>query len=111
MSFFTWILFGVKKANFAENLVLNSLTMGEYNIITMVVFIPAFLLAPETAKTNNNILHMVMLVYMVVAYQQFFKNHWILTILKAIAVMLLYIIFFWLIIMAYVTVKMAILGH
>jgi hypothetical protein len=111
MSFFTWLLFGRKKANFAENLVLNAFTMGEYNIITVVVFVPAFLLAPDTAQMNNNILHVVILIYMIVAYHQFFKNHWALTILKSLAVMILYIIFFWLAIMAFVVIKNSVQGQ
>jgi hypothetical protein len=105
MSFFTWLLFKRSKTNFAENLVLSSFIIAESNIVFTLVFIPAFLLAPQAAQLNNNIYHVVFLIYMVVAYRQFFKNNIFLTILKSVLIMVGYIAFFWLVIVAYVFIK------
>jgi len=111
MAFFTWLLFGRKKANFAENLVLSSFIMGQFNIVMTVFFIPAFLLAKDTAQMNNNVSKVFLLIYMTIAYRQFFKQNIFLTILKAALVIVLYILFFWAILVGYILIRDQIIGH
>lgn len=111
MSFFSWIFFIRSKNNLSENLVLNSFLMGQINIIMVVIFIPLFLLVPAIpVGLNNHIFHGLMLVYMTVAYKQFFKNNVFLTALKSVLIILLFIIFFWLCLFGFVVVKHLILG-
>ncbi len=110
MALFTALLFIRNKANLAEILVLCAFIMGELYILMAVIFIPAFLIAPSTVDLNNWVFHLVSIIYMIVAYQQFFRNHIALTITKAVLVKGLYIVFFWLSIVAYVLVKNAITG-
>jgi hypothetical protein len=110
MAIFTALLYIRNKANLAEILVLCAFVMGELYILMAVIFIPAFLIAPSTVDLNNLVFHVVSVIYMIVAYQQFFKNHIAITIIKALFVKGLYIVFFWLSIVAYVLVKNAIIA-
>lgn len=110
MSFFSWLFFIRSKNNLSENLVLNSFLLSQINIIMIVIFIPAFIFIPAIpVKLNNNIFHILMLVYMTVAYKQFFKNNIFLTALKSLLIILLFIIFFWLCLFGFVLVKNLIL--
>jgi len=104
LGFLSWIFFRKHKNTFAENLVLQSFMMGQANLVLALIFIPAFWLFGN-ARMNNNIYQLVFLVYLTVAYQQFFKNHVIVTILKTIVIMILFIALFWLSIFAFVFVR------
>jgi len=111
LSFFSWLFFIRSKNNLSENLVLNSFLISQINIVMAVIFIPLFLLVPAIpVKINNDIFHVVMLVYMTVAYKQFFKNNIFLTALKSLLIILLFIIFFWICLFGFVLVKNLILG-
>jgi hypothetical protein len=109
ISCFSWLFFRKRKNNFAENLVLNSFVMGQIYIIMIVIFIPGFLLFPSTVQINNNVFHVLMLVYLTVAYHQFFKNNIFLSALKSILITLLFIVFFWLALIGFVIVRHMIL--
>lgn len=104
LSLLSWLFFRKNKNTFAENLVLQCLTMGQAHLTLVIIFIPAFLLFGH-AKMNNNVYQLVFLTYLMVAYQQFFKNHVLLTIVKTIVILLLFIVLFWLSIFAFVFVR------
>ena len=111
ISFFSWLLSIRSKRNLAENLVLNSFLMGQIYIVMIVVFIPAFILIPDiSVRLNNNAFHLLMWLYMTVAYKQFFGNHVVWAAIKALLNILLFIIFFWVTLYAFVVVKHLILG-
>jgi hypothetical protein len=110
ISFLSWIFFRKQKSNLAENFVLNSFVLGQIYIIMIVIFIPGFLLFPETIRVNNNIFHGLMLAYMSLAYYQFFRNNIFVTVLKSILIIVLFVTLFWLSIWGYVAVKHLILG-
>lgn len=104
LAFLTWIFFRKHKNSYAENLVLNTFLAGQINLALVIIFIPAFLIFGH-AKMNNNVYQLVFLIYMMIAYHQFFKNHVVLTILKTILILFLFIVFFWLLIFAFVFVR------
>lgn len=104
LAFLSWIFFRKRKNTFAENLVLNAFVSGQINLGLVIIFIPAYWLFGH-ARVNNNIYQITFLVYMMVAYQQFFKNHIALTILKSILIFILFIVFFWLLIFGFVFVR------
>ncbi|MBC3832315.1 DUF3667 domain-containing protein [Undibacterium amnicola] len=110
VSFLSWIFFRKQKTNMAENIVLNSFVLSQIYLIMIVIFIPGFLLFPETIKANNYMSHGLMLGYMSLAYHQFFKGHVFLTVLKTALIIVLFILLFWLSIMGYVMLKHLILG-
>ena len=110
ISFFSWIFFRKQKNNLAENLVLSSFVMGQIYIIMIVIFIPGHLLFPGTTQLNNNVFHILMLVYMTIAYHQFFKNNIFLSALKSVLITLLFIVFFWLSLIAFVILRHMVLG-
>jgi len=111
MSLFSWIFFIRSKNNLSENLVLNSFLLSQINIIMIVIFIPCFVFIPAIpVKMNNDIFHVLMWIYMTVAYKQFFKNNIFLTALKSLLIILLFIIFFWICLFGFVVVKHMIFG-
>lgn len=104
LAFLSWIFFRKQKNTYAENLVLNAFLSGQINLVMVIIFIPAFLLFGHS-KMNNNIYQIVFLVYMMIAYHQFFKNHPAFTIIKTILILFLFIVFFWLLIFGFVFIR------
>jgi hypothetical protein len=110
ISFLSRLFFFKSKNNVAENLVLNAMVLGQVYLGMILIFIPAFVLFPSIPITyNNGLFHVVMLVYLVTAYRQFFRNNIFLTALKALLINLLFIVFFWVCVYAFVIVKHLIL--
>ena len=111
ISFFSWLFFIRSKNNLAECLVLNSMLMGQVYLYTILIFIPVYLFVPAVPiLLNNSVFHILMAVYMSVAYKQFFKQNIVLTILKVLLIIFLFILFFWLFIIGYVMLKHMIFG-
>ena len=105
LSIFTWLFFRRSKYSIAENFVLNSFIVGQSEVLRVVIFIPLFLLFPQYASINQNSFQLILLVYLVVAYRQFFQQNLFLTILKSILTMVLFVVFYWVLILAYAWVK------
>jgi hypothetical protein len=111
ISLFTRMFFFRSRNNLAENLVLNSMVLGQIYLLAIVIFIPWYLLSPQTPiYVNNGVFHFLMWIYLVIAYYQFFRGNIFLTILKTILINVLFIIFFWVFIFGYVLLKHAIVG-
>lgn len=104
LSFLSWLFFRKSKHTVAENMVLQSFLIGQANLVLAIIFIPVFLLFGH-ARMNNNLYQVVFLGYLAIAYQQFFKNHVIVTILKTILIMGLFIALFWLSIFGFVFLR------
>lgn len=102
LAFFAWIFFKRSKYNFAESFVLHSFVIGETNILRVLVFIPAFLLAPHMIGINDAIFSLVFQVYLIIAYKQFYQSNTLLVILKSLLIRFLFIIFYWLLIWSFV---------
>jgi hypothetical protein len=105
LALFTWLFSLRSKRNFAEILVLSAFIMGELYIIMCFIFIPAYLIAPSTAAINNAIFQGVSVVFMFIAFHQFFKSHIVWTIVKTLLVKVLYVTFFWMLIVLFVLVR------
>lgn len=110
ITFLSWIFFRKPRYNYAENLVLQSLIVGQVNVGMILIFIPAYLLFGH-ASLNNFVFQLTFLTYMIVAYRQFFKNNIFLTIIKTIFIQLLFIIFFWILILSFVFLKQQIVQY
>lgn len=105
LAFLTWIFFFRKKTNYAENLLLHALLVGFMQLGLVIIFIPAFLLFGHV-HINNYIYQILFMIYLVVAYKQFFQNHLLVTILKTIAIQILFVfIFFWAPLFAFVFIR------
>lgn len=104
LAFLSWICFRKNKNTYAENLVLNAFLSAQINLVLVIIFIPAFLLFGH-AKMNNNIYQTVFLIYLMVAYHQFFRDHPVLTILKSMLIFVLFIAFFWILIFGFVFIR------
>lgn len=107
----SWLFSIRSRFNLAENVVLQALVIGQINVVRVLLFIPAFLLAPSTIHVNVYVYEACFAVYLAVAYRQFFQNKWIFAILKAIAVYFLFIVLFWVLIFVFILIRHLVLGH
>jgi hypothetical protein len=105
LAFLSWLLFRRSKYLMAETFVLNSFIVGQSHVIRTLIFIPWFLLAPQQSGINIAVFELLLLIYLVVAYRQFFQQNIFLTILKCMLQMVLFITLYWVFIVAYVWVK------
>jgi hypothetical protein len=104
LTFLSWAFFRKPGYNFAENLVLNALIIGIYNIAFILIFMPAYLLVGH-AKMNNNVLQIIFLGYLMTAHYQFFQNRWYFSILKTVLVFILFLFLYWVLVMSFVFVR------
>lgn len=104
LAFLTWIFFRKQRNNYAEHLLLHTFLAGQALLAMVIIFIPVFLLLGY-AKMNNNVYQGIFMVYLAFAYQQFFKNHAVITILKTIVIQILFMILFWVPMFAFVFVR------
>jgi hypothetical protein len=102
---YSWLFFRRSKYTPAETFVLNSFIIGESNMIRVLIFIPLFLLFPGTAQLNLAAFEFLLLIYLVVAYRQFFQQNIFLTILKSVFMLILFIVSYWVFIIGYVFLK------
>lgn len=106
----SWLFFIRKPYNYGENFVLHSFIFGEAAIVRLVIFIPLSLLFPQYFFWLNVVIYeLLYLMFLTVAYKQFFQQHIALTIIKVIFIRALFIILFWALILGYVMVKHLIL--
>lgn len=110
LAFFAWIFFKRSKYNFAESFVLHSFVIGETNIMRVLVFIPAFILAPHTIGINDAIFSVVFQIYLIIAYKQFYQGNILLVILKSLLIRFLFILFYWLLIWSFVAATHTLFG-
>lgn len=105
-AFLSWLFFMRKKYNYAENFVLHSFIFGEAALLRLLVFIPLFLLIPEKTYMLNLIgYELIFLIFVTIAYRQFYQQHLLLVILKVILIRVLFVVLFWGILYAYVVTK------
>ena len=107
ISFLTRLFFFRAKRNVAENLVLNSMVLGQVYLAMVIIFIPAFVLLPGVPIfINNGIFHLVMLIFLTAAYHQFFQKKYVFfTAIKALLINVLFIVLFWVCVYSYVIAK------
>lgn len=102
----SWLFFIKKKYNYAENFVLHSFIFGEAALLRLLVFIPLFLIIPEkTSMLNQVVYEGIFLLFLTIAYKQFYQQHLLLVILKVIIIRVLFIVLFWGMLYGYVVVK------
>jgi hypothetical protein len=102
----SWVFFLRKKYNYAEHFVLHAFIFGEAAILRMVVFIPLFLIVPQYTTVLNMVAYeLIYLIFLTVAYKQFFQQHLALTIVKVVLIRVLFVVLFWVMIYSYVVTK------
>jgi hypothetical protein len=105
LAFLSWIFFRRGRYLFSENLVLHAFIVGESHVIRTLIFIPLFLIFPNQSGINLWIFQTLLLAYLVVAYKQFFNQSIFVTIIKTIAIFVLFLILYWVVILSYVYIK------
>ncbi|HEY0742954.1 MAG TPA: DUF3667 domain-containing protein [Chryseosolibacter sp.] len=105
-SLLSWLFFIRKKYNYAENFVLHAFIFGEAVLFRLLVFIPLFLIVPEKTSILNLVVYEAFfLLFLTVAYKQFFNQHILLIVTKVILIRALFVVLFWGLIYGYVIVK------
>jgi len=104
LAFLTWLFFRKQKNNYAEHLLIHTFFAGQALLAMVLIFIPLFLIFGY-AKMNNNAYQVVFMIYLMLAYHQFFKNHVLLTILKTVIIQLLFMALFWVPIFAVIFIR------
>lgn len=94
-----------KPFNYAEHFVLHALIYGEAIIFRTVFNIPMFLIAPSLTSANLLCFEVVFLVMVVLAYRQFFEQHIVWLVLKAILIRIFFLLLFWFLIYFFVLAK------
>ncbi|RAV98304.1 DUF3667 domain-containing protein [Pseudochryseolinea flava] len=107
----SWLFFWKPRYNYAEHFVLQSYSIGMYYVVSVLIFIPAFLLMPGTFQINNMVLHLIYAIYMGVTYHQFFKKNLFVCILKALVMTVVFIAAFWYLLVGYIWLKHLIIDH
>jgi hypothetical protein len=92
LSFFSWLLFRKSGHNYAENLVLNVLIIGGTICIFFIFGILPFLFFPLQIVLWMAINFTASFVYYIIAYKQFFKQSWGITIFKGIIMQIIILI-------------------
>lgn len=105
LAFCSWLFFTRARYSLAETFVLNSFLIGQSNMFRIVLFVPLFLLFPATSRLNLAAFEFLLLIYLIIAYWQFFSQHIVWTIVKTILIMVLFITFYWVFIVGYVFLK------
>jgi hypothetical protein len=105
-AFITWLFFIRSRYNYAENFVLNSYILGQAALFRTLVFIPLHVIWPQfTYRLWFMFYEPVFLLYLIIAFKQFFGGNLFLIILKAILVRILFVVLFWALIFFYVYTK------
>lgn len=104
LALLTWLFFRKQKNNYAENLVLHTFLAGQALLVLVLIFIPAFFIFGH-ARLNNDIYQWLFAAYLALAYWQFFKNHWLVSIIKAVVIHFLFKILFWVPIFAVIFIR------
>jgi hypothetical protein len=105
LAFLSWLLFRRSKFLMAETFVLNSFIVGQSHVIRTLIFIPLFLLFPQYGNLNLTAFELLLLVYLIIAYRQFFQQNIFLTIVKCILTMVLFITLYWVCIVLFAWLK------
>lgn len=95
IALYSWLFFRKPRYNLAEHLVLQSFVLGQGLLIRVLIFVPLFVFFPKWAPLNVTVFQLTLLTYLIVAYRQFFRQHVAVTILKGVAIMIMYISTFW----------------
>lgn len=110
-AFLSWLFSIRSRFNLAENFVLQAFVAGQLNIVRILIFIPAFLIAPDTIRWNTSASGVFLVLYLTVTYRQLFQNRWIFAFLKALLVYVLFVVLFWLFVFAFVLLRQLVLPH
>jgi hypothetical protein len=101
----SWMFFRKPKHGYAEHFVLQSYLFGYMNVARGLIFIPLHVLLPGNIEKIDAGFQIFYLFYLILAAGQLFKQNIIVTILKCILMLALFIVLFWLCILGYAYVK------
>jgi hypothetical protein len=90
LSFLTWLFFRRSGHNYAENLVFNVLVFGQLMVFFLIFCLVPFLIKPSLVLLWLLLYFPLSWIYSVIAYKQFFKQRWGITIFKGLAVQFIY---------------------
>lgn len=90
LSLLTWLFFKRSGNNYAENLVLNVLVSGQTMVFFLIFSVIPFLIKPSLVILWLLVYFLMNWVYSFIAYRQFFKQGWGITIVKGLILQIIY---------------------
>jgi hypothetical protein len=91
LSFLTWLFFRSSKYNYAENLILNIVVTCGYTAIFLILIIPLYLIFPLQVILIMHSSIIIMVIFSIAAYQQFYRQSRGWTMLKGIVIQIIYL--------------------
>ncbi|MBT1701487.1 DUF3667 domain-containing protein [Fulvivirgaceae bacterium PWU4] len=92
LSFLTWLFFRRSGHNYAENLVFNVLINGQLMVFFLIFSVIPFLIKPSLVIFWLLLYFLLNWIYSFIAYRQFFKQGWGITIFKGLVVQVIYLV-------------------
>lgn len=92
LSFLTWLFFKRSGHNYAENMVFNVLVSGQLMVLFLIFSLVPFLIKPSFVILWLAIYFLMSWVYSFIAYKQFFKQGWGITIVKGLILQIIYVV-------------------
>jgi uncharacterized membrane protein (DUF106 family) len=92
LAFLTWLFFKRSGHNYAESLVFNVLVDGQLMVLFLVFALIPFLIKPSLVILWLLLYFLISWTYSFIAYKQFFKQRWGITIFKGIVLQILYMV-------------------
>ncbi len=90
LAFLTWLFFKKSGFNYAENLVFNVFYMAQLLLFFILFAIIPFVIFPSGVYWWMMLFSLIYIAYSFIALQQFFRQRWWLTLLKCIAILVIY---------------------
>lgn len=90
--FITWLFFRKSGFNYAENLVMNVMVSAQLSIIFLFSSALPFLIFPSYVILWMILYSLINWVYSILVYKQFFGQGWFITIVKGIAIQILFMV-------------------
>lgn len=105
ISILSWLFFRRPKYYLSEHFVLQAFVLSQAFNLRTFIFVPLHLLLPQLGIWRVWLFQICLLIFMIFAYKQFFRQNIFLTILKTLLIMVMYVVLFWALILLYVYLK------
>lgn len=97
LAIISYLFYYRKKFNYAEHLTIHTFILAQTSIINIFVTVISYYFFPESYFVFNMIFQLVFLLYLTIVFSSVFKEHILISFLKSIGFLILFIISYWII--------------
>lgn len=99
------LLFYIRKQyNYAEHLTIQTFILAQTSVVNIVVTLFSYFVFPNSYFLFNAIFQLVFILYLAIVFSKVFKEHFLLSLLKSLGFVLLFIIAYWAIALSAVSI-------